>query len=130
MWKTAILLELLVLSFLSSACSTTHVKPCTQGGQPSRTTPVANIGRKSCDQILDDGDISINHGKYYEWYLNDKIAVVGEYTRGKKTGHWVEYDEEGNVTDQFDYIDGKPQAPSYEVRKTKKTDPAEAAQRY
>ena len=106
-----------VLMLLLSACVSTHAKPCSLGGQPARAGPLTFvIGRKSCDQIADDAGNPLNHGKYYEWYLNDQIAIVGEYNKGKKSGRWLEYDENGKITFQGDFEDGKEKLAGYGLK--------------
>jgi antitoxin component YwqK of YwqJK toxin-antitoxin module len=73
------------------------------GSSPPKSLTNPKIGKISCLQIQDESGNSLNHGKYYEWYLSDKIAVTGEYTWGKKSGRWTEYDEDGKVISQTDY---------------------------
>jgi hypothetical protein len=105
-----------------SSCASTHAKPCTLGGQSSRTVPTsAIIGKKSCDQIVDDSGSYVNDGKYYEWFLDDKIALVGEYKKGKKSGRWIEYDEDGKIVSQLSFEDGKELPPAYQLKKDKKS---------
>ena len=102
------LLAIALFAFLFSSCASTHVKPCSSGGQPARTTPAASlIGKKSCYQIVDGSGSYLNDGKYYEWFLDDRIALVGEYKRGKKSGRWIEYDEGGKIISQLEFEDGK-----------------------
>jgi len=49
----------------------------------------------------------VNDGKYFEWFPNEKLAIQGEYEKGKKTGRWIEYDENGNkISDEY-FKDGK-----------------------
>ena len=119
-----VLVSLFSLLFLIS-CATGHPKPCSLGGQPARVTPSASvIGKRSCDQaIVDDSGAFLNDGKYYEWYLNDQIALVGEYKKGKKAGRWIEYDESGKIVSQSDFENGKEVPPSYELKKPKVEQP-------
>ncbi len=117
MQKANSLFILAPLVLLSSSCASSHAKPCTLGGQPPRVIPAALIGKKSCDQVVDESGNYLNNGKYYEWFLNEKIATVGEYKRGKKTGRWIEYDESGKILSQLDFEDGKELPPAYELQK-------------
>ncbi len=89
------------------ACATRPYRPCTQGGQLSREVSSSFQGIKRCYQIKDKSGNLVNHGKYYEWYNNDKIAVVGEYKEGKKMGRWIEYDESGRKLSDKYFDDGK-----------------------
>jgi hypothetical protein len=107
-----------LLVLLLSSCASTHFKPCSLGGQPPRTIPAeAVIGKKSCYQIVDDSGSYLNDGKYYEWFLNDQIAIVGEYKKGKKSGRWIQYDESGKITSQHDFQNGSEIPSGYEIRK-------------
>jgi hypothetical protein len=105
------------LLLLLFSCSSGPLKPCSLGGQSPRVNSTAAIGRKSCDQIMDDSGRYLNDGKYYEWYLNDQIATVGEYKKGKKSGRWIEYDESGKILSQLNFEEGKELDPSYEIKK-------------
>jgi hypothetical protein len=106
----------LSLSLFSSSCATSHHQPCTWGGEPARSQSLPTIGRRSCDQIQDESGQIVNEGKYYEWYLNDRIALVGEYKKGKKTGHWIEYSEQGDILRETYFEDGKEVPPPYVIR--------------
>ncbi|MEO5970169.1 MAG: hypothetical protein ABIQ95_09595 [Bdellovibrionia bacterium] len=107
-----------LLALLLSSCASTPAKPCSLGGQPPRAGPaVAAIGKKSCYQISDDSGGYLNNGKYYEWYLNDKIAIVGEYKKGKKSGRWIEYDESGKTISQHEFENGLEVPSAYEIKK-------------
>ena len=118
MRKPPTLLAIAFLALPLSSCVSTHAKPCSFGGQPARAVPSeVVIGRKSCDQIVDDSGNPLNHGKYYEWYLNDQIAIVGEYKKGKKSGRWIEYAPSGAITFQGDFEDGKDLFPAYGIKK-------------
>lgn len=93
------------------SCATSHRKPCTEGGQPSREGGVVFQGIKRCFQIKDASGQYLNDGKYYEWYSNDHIALVGEYKMGKKSGRWIEYNEKGIVKSDKYFDEGKEITP-------------------
>ncbi len=97
-----------VIFLVLSACSFSRVKPCTSGGQPAREGESPSIGVKSCHQVIDSvTGKALNEGKYYEWYENDALALEGEYRGGKKTGRWIEYDENGQrISDRY-FLEGK-----------------------
>jgi hypothetical protein len=98
---------LLVLISLSG-CVTANRHPCSEGSQPARERWGAPFkGIKKCYQAKDRLGKYVNNGKYYEWYQSDKIALVGEYKMGKKTGRWIEYDENGNKVTELFYEEGK-----------------------
>lgn len=113
----------LFTSFFLASCASSHHQPCTWGGQPARATPLSTIGKRSCDQVEDDSGQRINEGKYYEWYLNDRIALVGEYKKGKKSGRWLEYNEQGEVVSEMYFEDGKEVPPPYELKPQRKKSP-------
>ncbi|MFK5173480.1 hypothetical protein ACI3QN_13280, partial [Propionibacterium freudenreichii] len=73
-------------------------RPCSEAGRGQ--SPHANsqleAAVKKCFQLKDEKGQWVNHGKYYEWYESEKIALVGEYKMGKKHGRWIEYDRTGN----------------------------------
>ena len=98
-----------VLFFLSS-CSGKPFKPCTLGGQSPHDHAHEAVdppfrGTKRCFQVQDISGNTVNDGKYFEWYLDETLATEGEYNLGKKTGRWIEYDENGEkVSDK--YFDG------------------------
>jgi hypothetical protein len=89
------------------SCSTSSVKPCTLGGQPARDEKSQFKGIKRCYQMVNSEGQLVNHGKYYEWYNNDKLALTGEYKNGKKNGRWTEYDESGKKKNEKYFEDGK-----------------------
>jgi hypothetical protein len=90
-------------------CSTGHFKPCTEGGQPPRENGSIIPGSiKRCYQQVNGDGVLVNHGKYFEWYSNDQLAVSGEYEMGKKTGRWIEYNTDGKKTSDQYFKDGKP----------------------
>lgn len=103
----ALILNLAVL-LGSTACSTSRYRPCSTGGQAPYETPPTDLGRiKRCYRSPDQDGKLVNDGKYFEWYSNDRIAVVGEYKMGKKTGRWIEFDPRGiKVSDRY-FEDGK-----------------------
>lgn len=97
----------LVLSFLAG-CSGKILKPCTEGGQPPHAAAdIPFRGTKRCLQVQDKEGITVNHGKYYEWHLNDRLATEGEYKMGKKTGRWIEYNEQGTKVTDLYFENGK-----------------------
>jgi len=77
------------------------------GGQSPREEPYKFEGIKRCEQAKDSDGKIVNHGKYMEWYGNDKIAITGEYKMGKKTGRWIEYGRGGEKTSDKYFEDGK-----------------------
>jgi hypothetical protein len=106
LWRTLVFLSVSLLGM--AACSSVAYRPCTQAGQPPRESPSSKFrGTKRCYQIKDSAGNFVNDGKYFEWHLNEKIAIEGEYEKGKKSGRWIEYDENGNkISDQY-FINGK-----------------------
>jgi hypothetical protein len=99
-----------LFNFLLASCSTSHRRPCTDGGQPGREVAAGAEpfrGIKKCYQKQDESGAWVNDGKYFEWYPSEKIAVTGEYKLGKKTGRWFEYDENGKKTSDRYYDEGK-----------------------
>ncbi len=97
---------LMVLVLLCTSCAVPY-KPCTLGGQPPREGAIPFQGVKRCYQVPDGLGKTLNHGKYFEWFSNDKIAITGEYKRGKKVGRWIEYNEKGvKVSDKY-FDEGK-----------------------
>lgn len=88
---------LILLPLLFSACTSTPYRPCSEGGQAAHETGVPFRGIKKCTQIKDKDGNYVNHGKYFEWGPNEKIQTVGEYEEGKKSGRWVEYNDQGKM---------------------------------
>lgn len=88
--------------FLVGGCSGRSVRPCSDGGDPYHAVA---YGRKTCEQTKNKFGKYVNNGKYYEWYPNEHIAVIGEYKNGKKHGRWMEFDEDGKKMDEkyFEY---------------------------
>jgi len=88
-------------------CATPN-RPCSTGGQPPREpSPTLFEGTKRCYQVPGPTGKYVNDGKYFEWFPNEKLAIQGEYEKGKKTGRWIEYDENGNkISDEY-FKDGK-----------------------
>ncbi|NOQ73820.1 MAG: hypothetical protein GQ574_17565 [Crocinitomix sp.] len=43
------------------------------------------------------------NGHSITFFPNGKVRYVGEYTDDKQVGHWVFYDEEGNIVKEEDY---------------------------
>ena len=108
-----LVLILMIISILNLGCTSVRHKPCTVGGQPARETAAVPLlgGIKRCHQIVNKEGYTVNHGKYFEWYQNDTIAITGEYEQGKKTGRWIEYDPKGNKTSDKYFAAGKEVAP-------------------
>lgn len=79
-----------------------------RGGQPAHESVTVPLrGARSCYQKKNSDGVYVNDGKYFEWYPDEKIALTGEYSMGKKTGRWIEYDETGKkISDQY-YNEGK-----------------------
>ncbi len=101
------LFAVLLLTLSSASCVTSQRKPCSEGGQAARETVGTFRGTKKCYQKRDQSGNFVNDGKYFEWYPNDKISLVGEYLQGKKTGRWQEYNEKGEVISDKYFKDGK-----------------------
>ncbi len=106
-------LEKLFFIFLSTlpfffSCSGKPFRPCTEGGQPPHENLISPFrGTKRCFQTQDASGNTLNDGKYYEMSLDDTLATEGEYTMGKKTGRWIEYNEKGKkISDKY-FHDGK-----------------------
>lgn len=88
-------------------CSSKPFRPCSEGGQAPREDGSQFRGTKRCYQLPDSTGRYVNDGKYFEWHLNEKVAIEGEYEMGKKTGRWVEYDDSGNkISDKY-FKEGK-----------------------
>ncbi len=45
----------------------------------------------------------LRHGHSIVFYPNGRVWYFGDYTKDKKSGEWVFYDEEGNVTKKETY---------------------------
>jgi hypothetical protein len=97
----------LTLILSTAACTTGPKYPCSDGGQPAREGTQASRNIKKCRQIKDDSGKFVNDGKYFEWYPEENIALRGEYTMGKKSGRWIEYDKNGKVISDKNYVAGK-----------------------
>lgn len=98
---------LIIFIHVLSSCSTTRQKPCSEGGQPARESTAPFKGTKKCYQEMDKAGVYLNHGRYYEWHENEKIAIIGEYKMGKKVGRWIEYNEKGEkIADKY-FNEGK-----------------------
>ena len=52
------------------------------------------------------------HGSFVEFYINGQKQVEGSYSKGKETGLWIAYDQEGKETSRksFDSIDSNTTA--------------------
>ncbi len=88
------------------ACSTVAHHPCQEGGEPARAGKWP--GNRKCEQTYSKvAGKHLNDGKYVDWYVNGKRALVGEYKMGKKHGGWTEYDEEGKKLWEKWYVEGK-----------------------
>jgi hypothetical protein len=98
----------LVLSagLTTPGCSFVPKRPCTEAGESAREATSTFRGIKKCFQIKDPYGVWVNDGKYYEWYNSDKIALTGEYTMGKRTGHWIQFDEKGTKISTKWYVNG------------------------
>ena len=44
----------------------------------------------------------IRHGSYTEW-LDGKLVMKGQYSKGKKIGRWIWYDDKGNQVNEKTY---------------------------
>ena len=97
----------MVFSLVS--CSGVPRRPCTHGGQSPRNSIAQGQfrGIKRCFQTRDASGEYLNHGKYFEWYNNDKISLQGEYKMGKKTGRWIEYSESGKMISDRHFEEGQ-----------------------
>lgn len=49
----------------------------------------------------------IKHGKYIRYYEDGKIAEVGRYFKGEKTGRWKGYRTSGSLSYSFLYFRGR-----------------------
>jgi len=51
------------------------------------------------------------NGKLRAWYDNDKhtLKCEGQYVNDKKDGHWFEFDPDGNITFDGEYVNGVKQ---------------------
>ena len=63
---------------------------------------------------LDEDNKRVKHGYYYLLLATgdgsphtDGIVIEGNYKAGEKVGKWVEYDEEGNITDEDIWENGE-----------------------
>jgi antitoxin component YwqK of YwqJK toxin-antitoxin module len=52
----------------------------------------------------DDGYIE---GAYKEWYSNGQLRLEGLSKNGKKDGIWKEYDEKGDLVNEFIFDEGE-----------------------
>jgi hypothetical protein len=87
-------------------CAFVPVTPCRSGGEPARETGLELIGTRKCTQVEDEKGEQKNHGLYREWYVSEKIALIGEYAWGKKHGRWIYYDESGKKTHEKYFLSG------------------------
>ena len=50
----------------------------------------------------------ILHGEFKQFdAVNGQLILEGNYSQGKKKGLWKSYGEEGQLTDEINFIDGK-----------------------
>lgn len=54
-----------------------------------------------------DKDCKKPHGTVTWYHSNKVLRSTGTYLNGKKQGMWLEYDEEGNMTDSANYVAGR-----------------------
>lgn len=93
-----------------TSCQTVRHRPCTDGMVAIKGEPKVGLNEKGydphpikkCYRVRDSYGALVNHGKYFEWFGNDKIAVTGEYELGKRTGRWIEYNDDGiKISDKY-----------------------------
>lgn len=46
---------------------------------------------------------AVFHGNHKEYYDSGMLKVIGYYEKGEKTGHWIFYDEDGEIINLVDY---------------------------
>jgi antitoxin component YwqK of YwqJK toxin-antitoxin module len=60
-----------------------------------------------------DDSCRVPHG-IVNWYHTTKFPKsTGTYNNGKKTGIWLEYDEQGHMTDSSEYVNGRLKGDAY-----------------
>lgn len=96
-----------LLILLFSGCASRPEHFCTDKGQPAREVPAAYlIGDKQCFIKKDRDGTLVKHGPYREWFPNGAPAVEGEYSEGRKSGKWIEWDESGKKLSERWFEDG------------------------
>jgi hypothetical protein len=102
--KRIFLILLIVTSCLYS-CSTT--RPCSKGGDLFWYPEIKkeHQGTKSCKQQEFEGVI-LNHGEYKEYYRTGKLAIQGQFYKGKKEGLWTMFNENGDKVIERLYVNG------------------------
>jgi hypothetical protein len=98
---------LCAMGWMLSGCATIKAsRPCTEGGQPAWDDKRVTVGTKKCEQYRAPKGNYLNHGKYLEYSTRGSLLLEGEYSAGKKTGKWVEWDEEGKKVSEKWYENG------------------------
>jgi hypothetical protein len=97
-------IDLLLLSLLlATGCSTTW-RPCEEGGDVSWNPPIQ--GNRRCSQRKDESGRFINHGEFFQYYEDGKVAIHGHFREGQRTGTWTLYDATGKKSLQKWYHKG------------------------
>jgi len=83
------------------------VPACRRGPCPPDTELRGSrqAGQQSCE-YQDSNGLSVKHGPFIDWYPNGRKRSEGNYERGKQTGRWVYWDENGAMTTAREYRDG------------------------
>lgn len=58
------------------------------------------------DDYLEEETIynrGVREGSYTQWFENGQIYISGNYTNGKKSGIWTDYDRDGNISRTKEY---------------------------
>lgn len=94
--------------FMMTGCALKPIRYCSESGQPAREhSPVDPIGNKRCSIKKDAQGQVIKDGPYLEWFPNGEPALLGEYSDGKKSGKWIEWDASGNKISERWFEDGR-----------------------
>ena len=95
---------LILIGVCGCSCAAVRSRPCSEGwlSRSVHANAQSESAVKKCFQLKDEKGQWVNHGKYYEWYESEKIALIGEFKMGKKHGRWMEYDRQGNrISDRY-----------------------------
>lgn len=88
-------------------CVSSPYRPCSEGGEPSRSSAFPFRTSKSCTQQKDASGSFLNHGRYFEYDEVERKRLEGFYEWGKKSGRWFEYDEKGKKISDTLFEEGR-----------------------
>lgn len=69
-----------------------------------------NLNSRSKPAIKEDSKPEIEvieNGLYEDFYNSTNLRTRGNYSKGKKVGHWEEWYENGQLKSKMEYLDGK-----------------------